>query len=63
MVNLLRGASDDKQFVVWVAIWRHLTGNLHKRPGLLVDGLDVLSSSANDESTFVCGNREGHLSS
>lgn len=63
MVNLLRGPSDDKQFEVWVAVWWRLTRYFHKCTGLLVDGLDILSSSANDKPAFVSRNGEGHLSS
>lgn len=63
VVDLLRGASDDEQFEVWVSVWRGLTRYLHEGAGLLVDGLDVLSPSADDEAAFVSGDGEGDLPS
>ena len=62
MVNLLGGAPDDKELEVGVSVGRRLTGDLHERPRLLVDGLDVLPSPADHQATLVGRDGEGHLS-
>lgn len=63
VVNLLWGPPDGEQFEVWVTVWRWLMWYLHKCTRLLVDGLDVLPTSANHQPTFMSRDREGHLSS
>ncbi|TNN80580.1 hypothetical protein EYF80_009086 [Liparis tanakae] len=63
VVDLLRGASDDKNLKVGVSVGGRLPRDLHKGPSLLVDGLDVLSSPANHESTLVGRDGEGQFPS
>lgn len=53
VVDLLRGAPDDEELEVGVSVGGRLSRDFHKGPRLLVDGLDVLSSSANHEPTLV----------
>lgn len=61
VVDLLRVAADGKQFEVGVSVGRRLARDLHERACLLVDGLDVLASSADHQAALVGGDREGHL--
>lgn len=61
VVDLLRWASDGKQFEVGVAVGRRLAWDLHEGAGLLVDRLHVLTASANHKTAFVGGDWKGHL--
>lgn len=63
MVNLLWGPPDSEKLKIWITVWWRLMGHLHESTSLLVDGLDIFSSSANNKPTFVCRNGEGHFSS
>lgn len=63
MVDLLWGPSDSEELKIWITVWWRLMSHLHESASLLVDGLDIFSSSANNKPTFVSRNGEGHLSS